>query len=197
MATEGSSHGLPPRTANRFPMVREQRGDAELFDASPGDRLKRTVEALYFAFAGLSLDEALAYCPHCFTNSDVSYVRETRLRKLAFEEIAFILVKCPSTLGSARDLSYFLPRIFEAWANRALYMPEVIPDRIEVARGSGWTDAQLSAVVEFVGALFDAINALERNASWYYELEPEAERLRRALPEAAPLIRLTLREAPG
>ena len=90
---DSADHGLPPRSGNRFPMVRREQGNSELFATESGDRLNKAIEALYFAFASIQLDENFSCCPHCFTKSDIQYLQKTRLRKLSLDEIAFILVK--------------------------------------------------------------------------------------------------------
>jgi hypothetical protein len=193
MTDETKQPQLPARTIDRFPMPRQQRENTQLFETSAGTRLTAAVEGLYFAFRICRLDEDFSFCSHCFTVSDGMYLRTTPLRRISLDEAAFILTKCPGTLGCARDFNYFLPRIFEAWAHRAHYLAEVIPDRLEAAREEGWTPEQVAAVAEFMRAFFGAINISDLNIAWCYELESEIEKLKKVVPEAADAVYLVER----
>jgi hypothetical protein len=181
---------LPLRSTDRFPMIRVRSGSRELFETPRGYELTAALEALYFAFRNAKLDSEFACCPHCFTPSDVRFLRDTQSRKLSLEEIGLVFGNAISTLGTAADFNHFLPRVLEAWALRALDSPEGLPSRLVAARAAGWSPEQLTAIVQFVRAMFSCINALDADTSWYYELTLELEPLKESLPEAADAIRI-------
>jgi len=124
-----------------------------LLDGPEGRPLRLALDDVYRAFASVRLDETFAVCPHCFTDDDRDYLLETALLDLTWSDIAFILGKAVTTLGSARDFGYFLPRILEGFALGVHYLPHVAPAKILRSHEAGWTAAQVAAVADFVNAL--------------------------------------------
>jgi hypothetical protein len=182
---KASGAGLPPRSDDRFPMIRRRTPHLGLFETPDGDHLKAAIEILYFAFASADLNPDFAGCPHCFTFNDLEFLRRTHPRKFSLDDIGFIFTKSMSTLGTAKDLNHFVPRILEAWALNALDAEELLPHKLVAARSSGWSTEQLAAVVQFMRSMFAAINARTRDLAWPYLEILDLEELRAALPEAA------------
>ena len=142
-----------PATRNRFPSSATVRTDARLLDGPEGRPLRLALDDVYRAFAGVRLDASFAVCPHCFTDEDRAYLLETALLDLTWSDIAFILGKSITTLGSARDFGYFLPRVLEGFVLGVHYMPHVLPSKILRSHEAGWSAAQVGAVADFVNAL--------------------------------------------
>jgi hypothetical protein len=156
--------------------------------------LKRAVESLYEAFSNERLSEPFRYCLHCFTVADVVYLKSKSLRSLGMHDTAFILAKSISTLGSTADLNYFLPRVLEVWEYDSHYMEHVIPPKLRAARDAVWSAEESAAVKEFLEALFAAVNGIENNVSWYYDLEPLVNDLKAVVPDAAEPLEISLRD---
>ena len=124
-----------------------------LLDGPEGRPLRLALDDVSRAFADVRLDEKFEVCPHCFTPEDRSYLLRTALLDLTWSDIAFILGKAVTTLGSARDFGYFLPRVLEGFAVGIHYMPHVLPSKMLQSREAGWTAPQVVAVADFVNAL--------------------------------------------
>jgi len=186
---------LPKREENRFPKKSGMTPCGELFQSNRGEELRRAIAGLYAAFAGCRLGDDFACCPHCFTDADVFYLKDTPLPRLSDNDSSLILGKSITTLGSAKDFNYFLPRILEAWARHAHYMEHAIPKKLDLARQVGWSNTQEKAVSNFLRAFFQAANAVTPNTTFYYELSGEIEEsLRRQFPEIAQELRIELHE---
>jgi hypothetical protein len=142
-----------PATRNRFPSSATVRTDARLFDGVGGRPLRLALDDVYRAFASVRLDPTFEVCPHCFTDADRRYLIDTPLLDLTWSDIASILGKAVTTLGSARDFGYFLPRVLEGFALGVHYMPHVLTTKIRLSREAGWSAAQIAAVADFVNAL--------------------------------------------
>lgn len=142
-----------PATRNRFPSSATVRTDARLLDGPEGRPLQLALDDVYRAFAGVRLDESLAVCPHCFTDDDRDYLLGTALLDLTWSDVALILGKAITTLGSTRDFGFFLPRILEGFAIDVHYMPRALASKMLRSCEAGWTPAQVAAVADFVNAL--------------------------------------------
>jgi len=129
------------------------RTDARLLDGPEGRPLRLALDDIYRTFASVRLDESFEVCPHCFTESDRTYLLSTPLSGLTWSDMALILRKAIATLGSARDFGYFLPRILEGFALGLHSMPQVLPSKLLRSREAGWTPSQVAAVADFVNAL--------------------------------------------
>ena len=85
---------LPLCETNRFPIPADRAMsysyNEELFATNCGDRLRASIEALYATFADIQIAKDFALCPHCFTNDDAGYLRNTPLRELTFRDTASI-----------------------------------------------------------------------------------------------------------
>jgi hypothetical protein len=190
-----SDDPLPRRKKNRFPKPDPNYASGDLFSTSAGLELGNSIERLYHAFEGCALDESFSGCPHCFTDDDVAYLRNTPLRDLSYGDAALLLPDSVYTVGSAKDLNYFLPRILETWAHHAHYMELTIPEKLELGRRAGWTNLQETAVRDFLRSFFQAANAVTPNTSYYYELSGELEsKLGRLFPEIAKDLHIELCE---
>lgn len=149
-----------PATRDRFPSSATVRTDARLFDGAEGQPLRLALDDVYRAFGTVRLDRAFEVCPHCFTEADRRYLIDTSLFELTWSDVAFILGKAVTTLGSARDFGYFLPRILEGFALGVHYMPHVLPTKIRLSREAGWSAPQIAAVADFVNALEVIVHAM-------------------------------------
>ena len=175
---------LNPATIDRFPRPSNTSASTELLDVAAGADLQAAIEQLYEAFADVALGIPVHCCPHCYTDADRTYLALTPRRSLTLSDSAYILTCSTTTIGTPRDLNYFLPRLLETWALGAHYMPEVMPSKLEVARDAGWTAPQLEAVLAFMRALLAAVHQLRDNSLWYEDLDAQAlEKLASVFPE--------------
>jgi len=177
------NEGLNPCAVDRFPVKLEGEPHNRAFHTEHGAALLAAIEELYDAFQMNCLGLPLRYCAHCFTEKDARYITSTPLRELPLEDIAFILPKAITTLGTAEDFNYFLPRVLEALAYQRHYEEHVIPDRLAHGRAAGWSDRQLAAVVTFFKVYVAAVNAMRWNTSAAYDFDHMASELKSVLPE--------------
>ncbi len=178
-----SNEELDRRTVDRFPVTLEGEPHDRAFHTEHGVPLLAAIEELYAAFEVNRLTEPLRYCAHCFTENDARYITSTPLRELSLDDIAFILTKAVTTLGTAADFNYFLPRVLEVLAYEGHYMEHVIPQNLAHARATGWSERQLSAVVAFFKVHVAAINAMRWNTSAAHAFDFTAPELKLVLPE--------------
>lgn len=174
---------LEKRTENRFPKLGDTTAKDGLFRTTHSVELRASIEAVYSQFATARLSDPLRYCSHCFTDDDARYLAAKKPRELTFADIAFILPKSISTLGTAADFNYFLPRILEALAYGAHYMEHVLPKKLGEARMASWTTEQTSALVRFFVAFIAAINEAEFPELFSYDIEHILPELKAVLPE--------------
>jgi hypothetical protein len=151
-----------PATTNRFPSSTQVGPDTRLLGGHDGQPLRIALDAVYRAFADVRLDDAFNACRHCFTESDLGYLRATPLGDLTWSDIAFILSKATTTLGSARDFGYFLPRLLEGLVIGIHYMPDVLAGKVLASRPA-WNETQVRAVAEFVTTLELVVHASPEN----------------------------------
>jgi hypothetical protein len=155
------------RTVPRFP-VRPLRGPVRLANVDGGDfppsrtllegryghEVREALDRLRLAFADARLSENFAGCPHCFTESDLRYVRETPLSSFTLDDLASIGSRLVSTLGDADDVPYFLPRLVEAFAQGMLLDIEPVADRIASVPAASWTPERVAALRDAFETLF-------------------------------------------
>jgi hypothetical protein len=93
---------------------------------------------------------------HCFTPSDVEYLRTPPLRSFSHGDIALIATKLISTLGGPADVAYFTPRIVEALAEGALIDLVPFAERLAKMPPDLWTNGRVAALAETFRLLFAA-----------------------------------------
>ncbi len=189
-----ADEGLELRTTNRFPVSGGMTESPSLLRGACGPRLERAIDTLYRAFKHARIVEPLRYCRHCFTQADADYLRLTPLHDLPFRDVAFLLPKLITTLGTGEDVNYFLPRILEAFAHQAHYLKVALPSKLRHGRAAGWSDVQLAAVVEFFSAYVDAANKMLYNATLTYALDDMLPELKTVIPELPPQLRASLND---
>jgi hypothetical protein len=178
-----ANDGLGKRSTNEFPVSIASLVKDDLFCTTHSSELVAAIAALYPAFENSELSNPLKYCGHCFTLEDARYLAETKVRELTLDDAAIILPSSISTLGTAADFNYFLPRILEALAYGAHYMQHVLPQKMAEGRAIGWTADQTSAVVRFLVAYVAAVNDAECPELFSYDLEGMLPELKAVLPE--------------
>ncbi|HET7813701.1 MAG TPA: hypothetical protein VFL13_04960 [Candidatus Baltobacteraceae bacterium] len=98
---------------DRFPHDEGFASSAGALTSANADDVRAAVERVYEVFAKAKLSKPLVACPHCFTENDVRYLEKTPLRKFNNGDCSTIAHKTVSTLGTEKDLRYFLPRLLE------------------------------------------------------------------------------------
>jgi hypothetical protein len=116
------------------------------------DRVKR-------AFSSARLSDAFTGCPHCFMQSDIEYVRFTPADSLTQDDLAVIGLSLVSTLGSAEDVPYFIPRLLEALAKGLPVDVEPLVDRFTQVPAALWTAERLEALRAAFEVMFEAGHA--------------------------------------
>jgi hypothetical protein len=110
------------------------------------------IQALYDAFAGCAIPEALSYCTYC---DDAAYERSLHapLPSLPRALVDKYLADAIHHTGSARDFLYFVPRVVECEGERSLTWWFVFADRLKMADWAAWPERQRLALLralEFV-----------------------------------------------
>ena len=148
---------LDPATTPRFPKneMRYTFAPPSALDGAHGAALRAALDELYAAYADAALSSNFHGCPHCFVPSDIAYLRATPLRELTHGDLATIGWKLVTTLGSAADVSYFLPRLLEAIAENAAVNEEVLADRMLAIPTEHWAQRRIAAVRVVLQALLD------------------------------------------
>ena len=126
-----------------------------LLESPYGREARAALDRLYLAFASARLSENVDGCPHCFTESDLRYVRNTPLSEFTHGDLRMIGTKLVSTLGGAEDVPYFIPRLVEAFAEGMVVDVEPVADRIALVPASCWTPERVAAIRETFEMLFD------------------------------------------
>ncbi len=148
---------LEPCREVRFPAYERTFGTAAPLLAGPhGIELREALNLLYEAFSTARLSEDFDGCPHCFTESDLRYLRQTARAELTSGDLSLIASKLVSTLGTAMDVPYFLPRLIEGLAQDALIDVEPLVDRIAQIPPSLWTPERRIRLSDAFEKLFQA-----------------------------------------
>jgi hypothetical protein len=117
--------------------------------------VRRAVDRLYQAFSAARLSEDFTGCPHCFTLSDIEYVRRTPVAAFTHDELAVISFHLVTTLGKGDDVPYFIPRLIEAFAEGMAIDIEPLADRIARVPAAWWTAERSTALRSAFDVLFD------------------------------------------
>lgn len=136
------------------------------------------MDELYRCFATAELSEPLNACMHCFTPSDLQYLRETPRSSLSHGDLSLISSKLVSTLGTPKDIAYFVPRIVEAIAEGALIDVEPFGERLAQMPPEEWTKTRRRALAQVFRLFFMAADGTLDDLA----MESTREALKRSLP---------------
>lgn len=117
-----------------------------LLDGVYQGEIRQAIDRLYRAFASARLSDDFEGCPHCFTESDIRYVRDTPVSNFTHRDLILIGQTLLATLGSAQDVPYFIPRFMEALAEDLPIDLRRIVDHIAAVPRALWTTERLCAV---------------------------------------------------
>lgn len=118
--------------------------------------VRRAVDRLYRAFSGARLSDDFTGSPHCFTVSDIEYVKHTPVAAFTHDDLAVISSRLVTTLGAGDDVPYFIPRLIEAFAEGMAVDIEPLADRIARVPAASWTAERSTALRSAFDVLFDA-----------------------------------------
>jgi hypothetical protein len=103
----------------------------------------RGVEA---AFADARLSEDFDACPHCYTDHDREYLRTVPPREMFNSDIGEIVFCLVSTIGSARDIAYFLPSMLRLQLSGVAIDDAILMKRIGAIPAEHWTGERREAL---------------------------------------------------
>lgn len=121
-----------------------------------GTRLRTSLERLYGAFKTYTMSDPFDYCDHCIAAHDAARFRATPLRELTHDDLWTIATNITLTIGSARNLKYFLPRLIEGAVENAGYNSEVVFGAIGRAEFASWSELERDSVSLYVRAQAEA-----------------------------------------
>lgn len=126
--------------------------------------LAEAIEGLYRAFAPYRRRDAIDACPHCVDREEQDTLARVPLRTLSCAQSSRYAFKAMTTWGEPDDYKHFLPRILElaitgegrAWPGMDL---PLIADKIRLAGGSSWPQAEREALEHVLYALWQSVLA--------------------------------------
>jgi hypothetical protein len=115
---------------------------------------KDTIEQLYRAFAKVQRPRHIDGCPCCIDKKEIHVLLTKGLRAITPQELAPYASSAFLTVGEVADYLYFLPRILEITATDPSWWPypEVTGRAIRSANPESWTNAQRSALNQYLEA---------------------------------------------
>jgi hypothetical protein len=121
--------------------------------------IQDTIEQLYRAFAKNPRPRHIEGCPCCIDKKEISILLAKSLRAITPQELASYASSAFLTVGAVADYLYFLPRILEITATDSSWWPypEVTGRAIRSANPDLWTDAQRSALNQYLEAVIGSV----------------------------------------
>jgi hypothetical protein len=131
--------------------------------------LEDAIEGLYRAFAATPKPQRIDGCPCCIDRKEISVLLGKSVRLITPQELGSYASSAFLTVGNVTDYLYFLPRILEITATDSSWWPdpEVTGRAIRSANPDTWTDAQRTALNDFLKAVVG--NAIQ--PGHYHELD--------------------------
>jgi hypothetical protein len=127
-------------------------------------RLRAAIDAIYRHFS-MTAPSAIEGCPCCVGTRNVDVLLTTPLRDITGEALWHYVSGVYYTIGSDRDFRYLLPRILEISVSNPgnANNPEIVLNKLGLARWRSWTPDEQRAVTELLDAWFE--RALARDLS--------------------------------
>jgi hypothetical protein len=127
-------------------------------------RLRAAIDAVYRHFS-MTAPSAIEGCPCCVGTRNVDVLLTTPLRDITGEALWHYVSGVYYTIGSDRDFRYLLPRILEISVSNPgnANNPEIVLNKLGLARWRSWTPDEQRAVTELLDAWFE--RALARDLS--------------------------------
>ena len=121
--------------------------------------VNEAIEDVYKAFANVSKPRIIGGCPCCIDGKEVDKLLVSDLRDVPAGDLSSYASSAFLTVGSVKDYLYFLPRILEISATDESWWPdpEVTGRAIRTSEPFKWTDIQLTALKNFLGAVLDTV----------------------------------------
>lgn len=123
-----------------------------------GVALAEAIDGLYVAFADEPRPAGIEACPCCVSPAQVAaLLGPDDLRTLPAETVADYAAHAMTTVGSASDFRYFLPRLLQVAVTDGFDWPdlEIAVGRLRLAGWLAWPPDQQRAVRAVLGALWD------------------------------------------
>jgi hypothetical protein len=123
-----------------------------------GVALTEAIDRLYVAFAAETKPADIHACPCCVSREQVAALLGPEdLRALPAETVADYASHAITTVGSASDFRYFLPRLLQLAVTEGFDWPdlEIAVGRLRLAGWTGWEPDQQRAVRDVLRALWD------------------------------------------
>ncbi len=117
------------------------------------------IEQLYRAFAKNPRPRHIDACPCCINKKEIHILLAKSLRTITPQELAPYASSAFLTVGEVADYLYFLPRILEITATDPSWWPdpEVTGRAIRSADPDSWTEAQSSALYDYLEAVIGSV----------------------------------------
>jgi hypothetical protein len=131
--------------------------------------LEDAIEGLYRAFRKTPRPRHIEGCPCCIDRKEIGILLGKSVRTITPQELGSYASSAFLTVGDVADYLYFLPRILEITAADSSWWPdpEVTGRAIKSANPASWTDAQRSALNDYLKAVVG--NVIESGR--YHELD--------------------------
>lgn len=121
--------------------------------------LQDAIEQLYRAFAKIQRPRHIDGCPCCIDKKEIHVLLTKSLRDISPQELSPYASSAFLTVGEITDYLYYLPRILEITATESPWWPdpEVTGRAIRSANPDLWTDAQRSALNQYLDAVIGSV----------------------------------------
>lgn len=134
------------------------------FLPSTDNRLRDAIEVLYEQFAAPA-PKVIEGCPCCIDTRNTDVLLSTPLREISGKTLWRYVSGAYYTVGGDTDFRYLLPRILDVSANDPAEAnhPEIVLNKLRLARWKSWSAEETQAITEFLDAWFE--HALSQDLS--------------------------------
>lgn len=107
------------------------------------------------AFADARLSDDFNACTHCYTAFDIAYMRSVPPLEMTNSDIGKIAFCLTTTIGSPRDVAYFVPAMLRAQFRGVALEDAMVMKQLGRIAGSDWSAERRDAVRTAYQAYFD------------------------------------------
>ncbi len=110
------------------------------------DEVEAALKRVDVAFAGARLSENFSACRHCFTAHDIDYLRTIPPAEMSNGDLAIIVFKLVSTIGSEWDIAYFVPAALRAQLRGVAVEDAILMKKLAKIPAEHWTAERQTAL---------------------------------------------------
>ncbi len=121
---------------------------------APPEELESALRDVDTAFSDARLSDDFEACPHCYTDRDLAYLRTVPPLEMSPSDLFTISFCLTTTIGSARDIAYFVPAMIRTQLRRGTLEDAMVMRQLGRIAASDWTAQRRNALLRAYQAYF-------------------------------------------